>query len=237
MKATNEPAKGSYEWTEDENSDYENWPKTKPSKKKNVKSETDIDGAGKVKWYDRLPYEKFSDDLPMLRYVRGAKAKISITTFDEINKVCQQMFECNKSFFRFRVQVDLLSHYIGAKILEQIYIVKKNKKKYPLSQILEDQEQQFAIWDQMKSVKEIFASLCEKKAEGFMTDEEMDGHIETYIGTFENASDRIKMAEVIDSMLKNGEEFRASERLRQKKLYAVKQKQKEHGIHDVAQSV
>jgi hypothetical protein len=232
MKATGRD-RGEWECTneEDQLSDNENWPKTKPSK--NVKQDGDLDGKGKIKWYNRLPYEKFVDDLPMLRYLRGAKTKISITTFDEVGKVCQQIFECNKSFFRFRVQVDLLSHYIGARILEQVYIVKKNQKKYPLSQLLEDQEAQFIIWDQMKSVKELFASFCEKKAEGFMTDEEMDEKVEKYIATFENANDRIKMAEVLDLMINKGEEVRAAERIRQKNLYAKKQKQKEYGIHGV----
>jgi len=215
---------------EDENIDYENWPKLKSKK---VKTETEIDGKGKVKWYNRLPYDKFVDDLPMLRYVRGSKTKISITTFDEIGKVCQQIFECNKSFFRFRVQVDLLSHYIGAKILEQIYIVKKGKKKYPLSQLLEDQEQHFLVWDQMKTIKELFGSLCEKKSQGFITEAEMDEMVAKYIATFDEADHRVKMSSVLDLMLERGEEYKAKERIRQKDYYKNKQKKKEYGIQKV----
>jgi len=215
---------------EDENIDYENWPKVKSKK---VKTESEIDGKGKIKWYNRLPYDQFVNDLPMLRYVRGSKTKISITTFDEIGKVCQQIFECNKSFFRFRVQVDLLSHYIGAKILEQIYIVKKGKKKYPLSQLLEDQEQSFLVWDQMKTIKELFASLCEKKSQGFITEAEMDELVAKYISTFDEADHRVKMSSVLDLMLERGEEYKAKERIRQKDYYKNKQKKKEYGIQGV----
>jgi len=215
---------------EDENIDYENWPKVKSKK---VKTESEIDGKGKIKWYNRLPYDQFVNDLPMLRYVRGSKTKISITTFDEIGKVCQQIFECNKSFFRFRVQVDLLSHYIGAKILEQIYIVKKGKKKYPLSQLLEDQEQSFLVWDQMKTIKELFASLCEKKSQGFITEAEMDELVAKYISTFDEADHRVKMSSVLDLMLERGEEYKAKERIRQKDYYKNKQKKKEYGVQGV----
>ena len=88
-----------------ESVDDEHWPKAESSSKRNSKNDKpdeDIQGKGKIKWYDRLPYNDFVDDLPMLRYVRGARAKIHITTFDEINKSNQQIFECNKSFFRYR---------------------------------------------------------------------------------------------------------------------------------------
>jgi len=214
----------------DENIDYENWPK---SQSKKAKTKSEIDGKGKTKWYNRLPYDKFVDDLPMLRYVRGSKTKISITTFDEIGKVCQQIFECNKSFFRFRVQVDLLAHYIGTKILEQIYIVKKGKKKYPLSQLLEDQEQQFLVWDQMKTIKELFSSLCEKKSQGFITEKEMDELVEKYISTFDEKDHREKMSSVLDLMMERGEDHKAKERIRQKDFYKNKQKQKEYGIQEV----
>lgn len=222
--------RGTIDEVDNENNDSENWPVSKSGK---VKTETDLDGKGKIKWHERLPYSDFVDDLPMLRYVRGSKTKISITTFDEIGKVCQQIFECNKSFFRFRVQVDLLSHYIGARILEQIYIARKNRKKHPLAVVLEGKEKQYEIWDQMKSVKEIFSALCEKKADGFISDDEMDSLVEEYIGTFENPDDRIKMAEVIDVMLRNGEEVKASERLRQRKLYGLKQRKKEEELQEV----
>ena len=216
-----------------ESVDDEHWPKAEsPSKRnsKNDKPDEDIQGKGKIKWYDRLPYNDFVDDLPMLRYVRGARAKIHITTFDEINKSNQQIFECNKSFFRYRVQVDLLAHYIGSKMLEQIYIVKKNNKKYPLSELLEEQEKQFETWDQMKTIKELFSSLSEKKANGFITDQEMDELVDKYINTFEDADSRIKMAGVLDLMIAQGEEFKAKERLRKKEAYQNRQKQKEYEI-------
>jgi len=200
--------------------DHEVWPAAAPSR--------NIDGKDKVKWYEHIDYPKFTKKIPMLRYMRGSKAKISITTFDEINKVCQQLFECNKSFFRFRVQVDLLAHYIGTRILEQIYIVKQGKKRYPLSQLLEDQENQFEIWDQMKTVKELFAGLCDKKAEGFITDGEMSGFVQRYIDTFSSKDDRVKMAMVIDSMIDKGEMNRARDRMRKK--YARAQIEKDKGI-------
>ena len=169
--------------------DEESWPEASP--------ERNLEGNGVPKWYNFLPWDKFIHLLPKLRYLRGSKAKISLTTFDEINKVCQQIFEGDKSFFRYRVQVDLLAHYIGTKMLEQIYIIQKGRKKDPLSQILEDQETQYKIWDRMKTVKEVFQDLSEKYAEGFITQKQLNSHVEKYISTFEEAEDRVKMADII----------------------------------------
>jgi hypothetical protein len=208
---------------EDLLSDEEEWPA--------IKEERDIEGKGNPKWYKMLPYEEFVPHLPKLRYLRGAKAKFSVTTFEEINKVCQEIFECNKSFFRFRSQVDLLAHYIGSKILEEIYVVQKGNKKYPLSILLEEQEGQFKIWDQMKTVKEIFKSLCEKYSDGFMTQEELDGHVEKYVNTFDTPDNRIKMAAIIEKMIATGEVYKAAARVR--KNYSNAQKAIEKGFHAV----
>lgn len=204
-------------------SDTENWPSASP--------ERNLEGKGKSKWYEKLPYNKFVDLLPQLRYLRGSKAKFTITTFDEINKVCQQIFECHKSFFRFRSQVDLLAHYIGTKILEQVYIIHKNYPQNPLSKILEEQEAQFKIWDQMKTVKEIFQSLCEKYVEGFMTREELDRHLDLYVSTFSSEEDRIKMMKVVDGMMDENAFGRAKERNR--KNYENRQRAIEKGIQVV----
>jgi hypothetical protein len=200
--------------------DLDQWPVASP--------ERNLEGKGKPKWYDFLPYEKFVQYLPKLRYLRGSKAKFTITTFEEINKVCQQIFECNKSFFRFRSQVDLMAHYLGTKMMEQIYIVQQCNKQYPLSKVLEEQEEQFQIWDQMKTIKEIFQNLCEKLADGFITQKELDAHVERYIATFESPEDRIKMASVIEHMVSNGETYKAKDRNR--KNYANKQKAIEKGF-------
>lgn len=207
-------------------SDNEEWP--------SVKGDRDLEGKGRPKWYLMLPYDEFVPHLPKLRYLRGSKAKFSITTFDEINKVCQEVFECNKSFFRFRSQVDLLAHYIGAKILEQVYVVQNGNKKYPLSVLLEEQEEQFKIWDQMKTVKEIFQSFCEKYADGFMTQEELDGHIEKYVNTFDDPENRIKMAVIIEKMIADGEVRKAKDRLRKNYGNLQREKEaKEKGIYRV----
>jgi hypothetical protein len=183
-----------------------------------------LEGANRPKWYAMIPYDQIIPHIPKLRYIRGSKAKISITTFEEVNRACQQIFECNKSFFRFRVQVDLLAHYLGTKILEQIYVVMQGGKKTPLSKILEDSEVQFELWDQMKAIKEIFQSLCDKRVEGFITDEEMDAHVDKYLATFESDFDREKMARVIDVMIEKGEFGKAAERNR--KRYERKYKEK-----------
>jgi hypothetical protein len=207
----------------DKMTDEESWPAASP--------ERNLEGKGKPKWYDFLPWEKFVQYLPRLRYLRGSKARFTITTFDEINKVCQQIFECNKSFFRFRTQVDLLAHYIGTKILEQIYVVQRGEKKYPLSKLLEEQEEQFKIWDQMKTVKEIFQGFYEKKVEGFITEKEFDGHVERYISTFESSEDRVKMAMILDKMEDGDEYKKAKDRVR--KNFQNKQLAIEKGIHTV----
>jgi hypothetical protein len=213
-----------YSGETNEISDSENWPSASP--------ERNLEGKGNPKWYSFLPWEKFVPFLPRLRYLRGAKAKFSITTFEEINKVCQQVFECHKSFFRFRSQVDLLAHYIGAKILEQIYIVHAGIEKDPLSVILEEQEGQFIIWDRMKVIKDIFKDLCEKNVDGFVSDNELETHLDRYVSTFKDAEDRIKMASIIQKMKETGETFKAKDRVR--KNFENRQRAIEKGIHEVA---
>ena len=213
------------EYEEDQVIDKEFWPQ--------ASSERNLEGKGILKWYNFLPWKKFIHLLPKLRYLRGSKAKISLTTFDEINKVCQQIFEGNKTFFRYRVQVDLLAHYIGTKILEQIYIIQKDQRKDPLSQILEDQEEQFKIWDRMKTIKEIFQDLSEKYTEGFITQKQLDFHIKKYISTFEDSEDRVKMADIIEKMIQNGEVHRAEGRIRARKNYSNQQKIKESKLQTV----
>jgi hypothetical protein len=192
-----------------------------------------IEGKGKPIWYKFLHYNEWVQYLPSLRYIRGSRAKFSITTFDEINKAAQQVFECNKSFFRFRAQVDLLAHYIGTKILEEIYVTQKGIMKDPLSKILEEQESQFLVWDRMKAVSEIFQNLCEKRAQGFITEQEMDEHVDRYISIFESKEDRNKMLLKIDIMLQSGEMFKAKERTRMKS-YRAKYEAAEKGISIVS---
>ena len=112
-------------------------------------------------------------------------------------------------------------------------IIKKNIKPYPLSKLLEEQEEQFKIWDQMKTIKELFATLCEKKISGFITKKEMDDLVAKYIATFEDPSDRIKMSDILDFMIQNGEETKAVERIKKRDSYGIKQREKEYGIQEV----
>jgi hypothetical protein len=207
----------------DPNIDTDEWPPSPAPR--------NLEGKDRPKWYEMLPYDQFAQYLPQLRYVRGSKAKFSITTFQEISDVAQEIFEKNKSFFRFRVQVDLLAHYIGVKMLEHIYISRCGHKKSRLSELLESNEQQFAIWDQMKTVKEIFASILEKRIQGFVSEEEFEATVERYIDTFDEKSDRIKMAQIIDFLIDDGAVRKAKERVR--KNHENKQRAKEAGIRGV----
>lgn len=208
---------------EDQNTDTEDWPSSPAHR--------NLEGRGKPKWYEMLPYEDFAPHLPQLRYVRGSKAKFSITTFQEINDLCQEIFEKNKSFFRFRVQVDLLAHYIGTKILEHLYVTNRGLPKNKLAQLLEEREKQFAIWDRMKTVKEIFASLCEKRIEGFVSEDEFEAEIGDYIATFDTEIDRMKMAQIVDILLERKAMEKAKDRTR--KRFERTQEAKEKGIKAV----
>lgn len=190
-----------------------------------------LEGKDRPKWYAMLPYDEFVPHIPKLRHIRGSKAKVHIDTFDETSKVCQQIFECNKSFFRFRAQVDLLAHYLGTKILEQIYVVRAGKSKDPLSEILEEMEPQYIIWDQMKTVKDIFKDLCEKLSQNVLSESEFLGYLSRYVRSFALDENGKKMEKIILEMLEksSGEEEvkKIKERLRKREY---RQKAKAQGI-------
>lgn len=184
------------------------------------------------KWYEMINYSpEFIEELPKLRYIRGSKSRFTIVTFEQTDRSCQSIFECNKFFFRFRSQVDMIAHYLGTKILEEIYMTRRGIKKSALSELLEKKEKVFKIWDEMKCIKGIFGDLMEKYVEGFIENRELEAEIDELVGTFSDKNEQKKMRAIIEKMKNEGEAYKAKDRLRKKD--EAKKKAEAKGIREV----
>ena len=184
------------------------------------------------KWYEMINYSpEFLEELPKLRYIRGPKARFTITTFEQIDIACRTIFECNKEFFRFRSQVDMIAHYLGTKILEEIYMKRRGLKKSTLSSLLENKEKTYLTWDNMKCIKGVFGDLMEKYVEGFIDNRELDVEIEELVTSFEGKDEQKKMRQIIENMKLDGEAYKAKDRVRKTAEY--KKKAEAKGIREV----
>jgi len=183
------------------------------------------------KWYDFIPLAKIKDLLPVLRYVHGYKSKVQFDGFAITSENNKTIFERNKHFYHSQGQVDRVAWYIGSKMMELIYLKHNGLKKTKLTEWLESQEESYRVLDQMKIVKETLNGLIEKWQEGFVTDEELDAHAETFLKVFTVKEDRIKMGKMLDQMMSEREIKRTKDRLRQREYRNFEAKAK--GIEGV----
>ena len=192
--------------------------------------ERNLEGKGKVKWVELLDLQKAAPYLPILRHIRGSKARIAFTMFKEIDDMAQSIFEKNKSFFRFRTQVDIMAYYLGIKQVEHLYLTCKGFGKSKLSELLESLEEDYRIYDDMKTCKEKFKSDLEKYYEGFITDDELFRRRQQYIDIFSGFSGDSpgnlpeKMKKIFDEMMDESDLLKAKERIRKRESYWEKKK-------------
>jgi uncharacterized protein YktA (UPF0223 family) len=184
------------------------------------KKSRNIEGKGKVKWYEMINYAKLIPHLPVLKNIRGSKVKIQLWMFAEIDNVCQSIFEHNKSSFRYRAQIDIMCYYIGVKFVEQLFISNKGFCKDELSLLLESQEVEFRNYDRMKIIKEKFKSYVEKFYEGFIAEDEIMAHYDAFLRVFPDKKSKEKIGKIMDELLGNKEIGLAKERLRKRSEYA-----------------
>jgi hypothetical protein len=175
-----------------------------------------LEGKGKIKWYEMIDYKKIIPLLPVLRNIRGSKTKINLWMFSEIDNACQSMFERNKSFFRFRAQVDIFCFYLGSKMMEQIFLLNNGFPKSKLSLMLEACEKEYLIYDEMKILKEKFKTDLEKFWEGYISDEEIYAKQAQYVQVLSEAQNQRKMAKIFDDMIGQENNTRIKDRLRKR---------------------
>lgn len=195
-------------------------------------------------WYQLIDYDTIIPLLPQLKNTRGGKSKLTIDIFSATNLVLQAIFEKNHNRFMVRGQVNTLAMYIGAKFLEQAYLIKKGVPMDPLSKLLEEQEPDHELWDRMKTIRESCQACIDKYAEGIITRETMDHRIKRFrdtllgqrgqIGTVpgdkndENVprDSHAVMGQIIDDLLESLDSGRVYERVRKQK-YREKMREKE----------
>jgi len=177
----------------------------------------DLTGTGKIKWYQHIPWDKVLPKLPQLRNIRGSKTRINLWMFSEIDHTAQSIFEKNKSFFRFRAQVDILAYYLGARILEELYLTRHGFPKSKLSQMLESMEDEYVIYDEMKILKEKFKADLEKYHEGFISEKQIYEKNVTYVTALSHEKNRDKMAKILDDLIGQESDTRIKNRLRKRR--------------------
>lgn len=178
--------------------------------------EKDLPKRGDKKWYDYIPVAQIKDLLPKLRYIRGSKDKIQFDGFRITSENNQSIFEKNHYFFASRSQVDRLAWYIGSKILEQIFLKFNGFKVSKLSRVMEEDVENYHVYDQMKIVKETFKKLVEKHVEGFVSDDELTRHGERFLAAFDDKNDKIKVGKILDSLVSEHGISQARDRLRKR---------------------
>jgi hypothetical protein len=169
-------------------------------------------------WYssEYINWEVVARKMPKLKNVHGSKRKIQFSTFSEIWKDGQQIFECNRDFFRYRAEVDMAAHYLGIRLLQHKFILMRGLTRDPLSELLESKESRMESLDRLDVIKDIATKLFEAYVSGFMTEEEMMDEIEEYIGTLEEAW-RPKAYNLVNHMLDMDGIKKAQDRIRQRK--------------------
>jgi hypothetical protein len=178
-----------------------------------------LEARKKKKWYDVINFKEMVPLLPVLRRIRGSKKNITIPIFTELNDSAQSIFERNKALFRFRTQVDLMAYYWGMRVLEQIYLSHKGLPVSELSKLLEDREEEYRIFDDMKTIKELFQKDVERFSEGMIDEEEVHANWDKYLATIKNPKYKKRMEKIMDRMIDEGEEYKAKERMRKKADY------------------
>lgn len=167
------------------------------------------------KWYELIPFSDIKGLLPVLRYIHGAKERITFNGFKITAENNNTIFERNKHFFTSQSQVDRVAWYIGSKMLEIIYSKHGGLKSTKLADYLESQEEKYRIYDQFKIVKDTFKKLVEKHYEGYVTDEELNQHAEDLLKTFDGEN-KAKAARIIDELLSETEAQRISNRVKKR---------------------
>ena len=210
--------------------DEDGWPIIKPTEEEPEtqpveppeepkKEPRNLEKGQKKKWYDVIDFKKMVPLLPMLRRVRGSKKNVTIPVFTELNDSAQSIFERNKTLFRFRTQVDLMAYYWGMRVMEQIYLVHRGLPVSKLSKLLESKEQRYEMYDNMKTVKELFQKDIERFHEGIMPEDEVYKHWDEYLKTFDSDTDRSTINKLFESMLDRGENVKARDRIRKRAEY------------------
>jgi hypothetical protein len=168
-------------------------------------------------WYssEYINWEVVANKMPKLKNVHGSKRKIQFSTFSEIWKDGQQIFECNRDFFRYRAEVDMMAHYLGIRLLQHRFILMKGIARDPLSDLIESKEYKMECLDKLDVVHDVANKLFEAHVNGFLSKQEMMDEIEEYIATLDDEW-KEKAYNVIDHMLDTGGLQRAKDRLRQR---------------------
>ena len=202
--------------SENEDKDWQDWPETKEEKDTVARN---LENGKKMKWYDVIDLRKMIPLLPVLRRIRGSKKNITIPIFSELNDSMQSVFEHNKTFFRFRTQVDLLAYYLGARILEQIYFTHKGLPVSKLSKLLEAREESYRVRDDMKTVKELFQKDVEAFQNLLISPEILQANFNDYLAIFDTPEDKKRIKEVMEGMLDGSELDKARDRARKRVEY------------------
>jgi hypothetical protein len=173
----------------------------------------------KPKFYDSdaINYDLFTSRLPMLKQMRGSKRKLQSHVFSEIDDIFQSIFEKNKSTFMTKGHVIQHLVYIAGRIGEQVYLIRKDFPRDPMSELLEKHESMYKFLDKVDIAIEKTRFYFEKKCKRVMSEEHFNKEITALLDTFPDKEQRKIVAEQINDLLQNDEELRVQQRLKKRR--------------------
>jgi hypothetical protein len=169
------------------------------------------------RWVDYIDFDNMVPLMPRLKKARGAKCKVQLWTFDTLRIDRQEIFDKTKGEFSYLTQIDVMAHYIGMRILQEVFVVRRGFKKSRISQLIETWEKDFMRFDEMKLVRESCDYVLEQFIDGIILEDECKVRLKALINCIPIEADRKKMAEMIDKEIGETDLQRIKDRIRKRK--------------------
>jgi hypothetical protein len=181
----------------------------------------------KKTWYEKIDLDAIRENFPTMNGP-GRNQSVKFKTYFETAGECQRLFDRNKGTFATRDQVDALAHYVGARLMWELF--KNGMPRTKLSILLEEREPEMVALSQMQHIKTVVQSLMEMGTD-VISEDELDERCVTFIETFTDKRYRIQMAKILDELGSEGEMHRMDSRLRTRKHRLLA---KEKGIQSIS---
>lgn len=182
---------------------------------KKGKKGKEVDTIDKKPWRSVINFVELGPLLPQMKNVSGPKKHASFHTFEITDQIAQSIFERCKHDFQTRAQVDRLAHYIGAGILEQVFLVMRGHKRSKLSLFQESQEENEFKLEQMELARVKLQKKIDLFTSGIITNDKVYEYWDQLLECF--ASDeQERLEDIFNDMLDRGEAFKSKDRVRKR---------------------
>lgn len=172
-----------------------------------------VEQTPKKPWRSVINFEELGPLLPGVKDVSGSKSKLCFNTFQTTDSILQAVFDKNHTTFQTRSQVDRLAHYIGAGIIEQVYLVLHGHARSKLSLLQEKHEASDEKLNQMQLAKDKLQKKIDLFTSGLISDDEVYEHWDELLECF-NQEEQKRLESIFNDMIDRGENLKSKDRVR-----------------------